>query len=69
MTLALHQPGPMLLCKSQPNCPALLAQEMVPSTEEGQAELETSTGLAAQAGMNVPGQFLGTSRTGAETGF
>lgn len=42
---------------------------MVPSTEEGQAELETSAGLAAQAGMDVPGKFLGRSRTSAETGF
>lgn len=39
------------------------AEEMVPSSEEGQAELETS------AGMKVPGQFLGMSRASAEAGF
>lgn len=55
MVPGLHQPGLMMLCKAQPNCPALLAGEMVPSTEEGQAKLETSAGLATQAGMNVPG--------------
>lgn len=69
MIPGLQHPGLMMLCKAQPNRPALLAEEMVPSTEEGQAKLETSAGLAAQAGVNVPGHFLGMSRTNAETGF
>lgn len=50
MILRLYQPGLVMLCKTQPGCPALPAEGMVPSTEEGQATLETSAGLAAQAG-------------------
>lgn len=66
MTLGLHQPG-LMLCKTQPNCLAPLAE--VPSTDEGQAKLETSAGLATQAGMNVPVKFIYASRTNAETGL
>ena len=68
MTLGLHQPG-LILCKTQPNCLAPLAEETDPSTDEGQAKLETSAGLATQAGMNVPVKCIYTSRTSAETGF
>lgn len=68
MILGLHQPG-LIICKTQPNCLVSLAEETLPSTDEGQAKLETSAGLAAQAGMNVPVKCICISRTSAETGF
>lgn len=68
MILGLHQPG-LILCKTHPNCLAPLAEEMVPSTDEGQAKLETSAGSVTWPGMSVPVKCICTSTTSAETGF
>lgn len=68
MILGLHQPG-LILCKTQPNCLAAPAEETVPSTDEGRAQVENSAGLAARAGMSVPVKCICTSRTSAETGL